>query len=116
MDYEAFARLSLDPVRLAALGRSVEGTLSADELTTAMGIDRRASLETLAALRLAGITDADDRVQIDALREVAGTLPKPEEASPAIIEGEWTPREIRVLEHYFSGCLLYTSDAADDLA
>ena len=103
VDYEHFARLCLDRVRLAALGRSVEGTLTADELMTAMGVDRRTALETIAALRLAGITDDNDRVRIDALREVAGTLPKPEDASAAITDGEWTPSEIKVLETYFSG-------------
>ena len=103
VDYEDFARLCLDPVRLAALGRSAEGDLTAEDLVAAMGVSRRTALETIAALRLAGITNEDDQLLLDALREVAVTLPKPEDASAAITEGEWTPSEIKVLKTYFSG-------------
>ena len=103
MDYEDFARLCLDPVRLAALGRSAEGELTAEELVAAMDVSRRTALETIAALRLAGITDEDGHLRIDALREVAGTLPKPEDASSTITEGEWTVSETKVLKRYFSG-------------
>ena len=103
VDYEDFARLCLDPVRLAALGRSAEGDLRTDGLVAAMGVSRRAALETIAALRIAGITDEDDQLLLDALREVAVTLPKPEDASAAVTEGEWTPSEIKVLKTYFSG-------------
>ena len=103
MDYEDFARLCLDPVRLAALGRSAEGNLTTEELVGAMGVSRRTALETIAALRLAGIINEDDQLLLDALREVAVTLPKPEDASATITEGEWTPSEIKVLKTYFSG-------------
>ena len=103
VDYEDFARLCLDPVRLAALGRSAEGTLNPEDLVAAMGVSRRRALETIAGLRLAGITGEDDRVLIDALRQVAGTLPKPEDAAPAITEGDWTVGETKILETYFSG-------------
>jgi RimJ/RimL family protein N-acetyltransferase len=103
MDYENFARLCLDPVRLAALGRSAEDALSVEVLMAAMDVPRRTALETIAALRLSGLTDADDRLLLEALRDVAATLPKPEEASPAITEGDWTPGEIEVLRSQFSG-------------
>ena len=103
VDYEDFARLCLDPVRLAALGRSAEGGLTPEELVAAMDVSRRTALETIAALRLAGITDEDGHLLIDALREVAGTLPKPEDASPTITEGAWTASETKVLKAYFSG-------------
>jgi len=103
VDYEDFARLCLDPVRLAALGRSVDGTLTPEELVAAMGVTRRTALETIAGLRLAGMIDQDDRLLIDELRVVAGTLPKPEGASPAITDGDWTAGETKVLKTYFSG-------------
>ena len=103
VDYEDFARLCLDPVRLAALGRSAERDLTTENLVAAMGVSRRTALETIAALRLAGVTDEDDQLLFDVLREVAVTLPKPEDASAAITEGEWTPSEIKVLKTYFSG-------------
>jgi len=103
VDYEDFARLCLDPVRLAALGRSAEGSLTPEDLVAGMRVSRRTALETIAGLRLAGITDGDDSLLIDALREVAGTLPRPEDAAPAITEGDWTVGEMKILETYFSG-------------
>jgi len=103
VDYEDFARLCLDPVRLAALGRSAEGTLTPEDLVAAMNVSRRTALETIAGLRLAGITGADDRLLTDALREVAGTLPRPEDAAAVITEGDWTAGETRILTTYFSG-------------
>ena len=103
MDYEDFARLCLDPVRLAALGRSAEETLTPEDLVAAMNVSRRTALETIAGLRLAGITGADDRLLTDALREVAGTLPRPEDAAAVITEGDWTAGETRILTTYFSG-------------
>ena len=75
MDYEAYARLCLDPVRLAALGRATEGTLTPDALTEVLGISRRRALEVIAGLRLSGITDDDDRLLNAALHEIAATLP-----------------------------------------
>jgi RimJ/RimL family protein N-acetyltransferase len=68
-----------------------------------MSVSRRTALETIAGLRLAGITGGDDRLLINALREVAGTLPRPESAAPAITEGDWTVGETKILETYFSG-------------
>lgn len=103
MDHEEFARLCLDPVRLAALGRAAEGRLTAEALGAAMDVSRRTALETIAGLRLAGITDDEDRLLLDALRDTAGTLPRPEEASSEITMGEWTPSEIEILERHFSG-------------
>jgi RimJ/RimL family protein N-acetyltransferase len=90
-------------LRLAALGRSLEGTLTPEELVEAMGVPRRAALETIAALRLTRMIDQDDRLVIDELRAVAGTLPKPEDAAAVITEGDWTAGETRILETYFSG-------------
>lgn len=95
--------MCLDPVRLAALGRSVEGTLTTDALVAATGTTRRAALRTIADLRLAGITGQDDRVVIEQLRTIAGTLPKAEDAAATITEGDWTTGEKKILETYFSG-------------
>ncbi len=103
VDHEDYARLCLDPVRLAALGRAAEGTLVAGELSDALGISRRAALETIAALRLAGLLDDDDCLALETLHTVASTLSKAEPASDAITAGDWTNAERKVLRTFFSG-------------
>lgn len=103
VEHEDFARLCLDPTRLAALGRAVERTLSADALSRAMDIRHRDALEVIADLRLAGLIDADGGLQRDVLREIAGTLPQPEPASVAITTGDWSEDELKILRTFFSG-------------
>jgi len=103
VDHEDFARLCLDPVRLAALGRAAEGTLTPQDLSDGMTISRRTALETIAALRLAGLVAADDRLLDGTLHRIAATLPKAAPASAAVIAGDWTSRERKVLQTFFSG-------------
>ena len=103
VDYEDFARLCLDPVRVAALGRAAEGSLNADSLSRAMDVRRRVALEAIADLRLAGLIDVDGEVLRDSLRSIAATLPRPESASPAITAGDWSDDEAQVLRTFFTG-------------
>lgn len=103
MDYGDFARLCLDPVRAAALGRAAEGSLSADALSRALDIRRRDALEAIADLRLAGLIDDDGELLRDGLRSIAATLPRRESASPAITAGDWSDDEVQVLRTFFSG-------------
>lgn len=103
MDHEDYARLCLDPVRLAALGRAAEGTLTAGELSDAMRVTRRAALETIAVLRLDGLVDGDDHLVAEELRRIAATLPMAEPASDVITAGDWTGAERKVLQTFFSG-------------
>lgn len=103
MDYGEYARLCLDPVRAAALGRAAEGSLTADGLSRAMDIKRRDALEAIADLRLAGLLDADGGLSREALQDIAGTLPQPEPASVAITTGDWSEDELKVLRTFFSG-------------
>jgi len=103
MDYEEYARLCLDPVRLAALGRAAEGTLTAEALTDGLNISRRRALETIAGLRLSGLTDENDRLLPGTLHEIAGTVPQAEPAAESITAGDWTAGEVKVLETFFSG-------------
>lgn len=103
MNYEEYSRLCLDPVRLVALGRAVEGRLTPETLTDALGISRRRALKTIAGLRLSGLTDEDDRLLPGALHEIAATVPQAEPAADSITEGDWTASEVKVLETFFSG-------------
>lgn len=102
MDYEDFARLCLDPVRLAGLGRAAEGSLSAEGLVDGLDLTRRTALETIAGLRLAGVVDDDGRLVTDALHAIAATLPRAEPASDAVLAGDWTAAESKVLNTFFS--------------
>jgi len=103
VDAEEFARICLDPVRLAALGRSVDGTLTVDVLSDALGVTRREALEAVGELRLSGLIDEDGKLLSRTLHTIAGTLSKPPGASPEITDGEWSDTERRVLEIFFSG-------------
>ena len=103
VDYDDFARLCLDPLRLAALGRAAEGTLTPEGLSDDMAVTRRTALEAIATLRLAGLVDGGDRLDADALHAVAATLPSPESAAKEITAGDWTSAELKVLRTFFSG-------------
>jgi len=103
VEYEDYARLCLDPTRLVALGRAAEGSIDADTLTQNLGVQRKDALKAVADLRLAGLIDADGTLLQEGLRSVAGTLPRPEPASPAITEGEWTEEERKILRTFFTG-------------
>jgi RimJ/RimL family protein N-acetyltransferase len=108
MDHEGFARLCLDPVRLAALGRAAEGSVRADALARTMGIRRREALQAIADLRLAHLVDDDGHLIDDELHSIAATLRGPEPASPAIVVGEWSDAEVKILQSFFSGERLTT--------
>ena len=103
MDYEEYARLCLDPVRLAALGRAAEGTLTPEALAESLGVPRRRALETIAGLKLSGLTDEHDRLVGRALHDIAGTVPQVAPAAATITEGDWTAGEVRILQTFFSG-------------
>ncbi len=103
MDHEAFARLCLDPTRLAALGRAAEGELTIDGLAGAFGLERRAALRIVGGLRAAGLVDESGRLDQTVLRGITQTLPGESGASSEVLEGEWSQEEIRVLRTFFAG-------------
>ncbi|MEN8114835.1 MAG: GNAT family N-acetyltransferase [Actinomycetota bacterium] len=103
MDAIDFARLCLEPSRLAALGRAVEGQLSADALAEALDVSRRDALTVIADLRVAGLVDATGALNRETVRAIAQAIPGPEEPAPHILEGEWTEEERKVLRTFFAG-------------
>jgi hypothetical protein len=106
MDHEDFARLCLDPIRLAALGRAAEGEVTADGLAESFDLKRRDALAVIGVLRAAGLVDERGRLERSMLRSVALTLPGEIEPSQEILEGDWSPEEVRILRTFFSGSRL----------
>jgi len=103
MDPEDFARICLDPLRLAALGRAAEGEVTTDGLAAALDVGRRAARAAIATLRVAGLVDEHGRLDQSALRRVALALPAESQPSEEILEGDWSPEEVRILRTFFSG-------------
>ncbi len=106
VDYEDFARICLDPLRLAALGRAAEGEVTTDSLAEAFDLGRRDALAAIATLRVAGLVDERGRLDRSALRDVALALPAESQPSQEILEGDWSQKEVRILSTFFSGSRL----------
>ncbi len=102
MDPADFLRLALDPVRLSLLGRAAEGRIDVAEVAAALHVPERTVLEALGRLRSAGLL-AGDRLDRNALREVAAALPREPAADPELAGGDWSEEEATVLSRFFSG-------------
>ncbi len=105
-------RIVADPVRLALLGRAVEGRVSIDEVSDSLNLPKKRVAEALGKLRAIGLID--DGLQIDQslLRKAAANLPSPAEADAVITDGPWTTEEKRVLRRFFTGTRLTEIPAA----
>jgi hypothetical protein len=99
-----YLRLALDPIRLAVLGRSVEGPVDMQATTSALGVPAKKIQEAVGSLRASGLLDADLRLDRDALRSVAAALPSFEPAD--LPEGPWSATEVDVLRRFFTGSRL----------
>lgn len=105
MDLDAFLKLLLDPDRLAVIGAIARGPRGTDDLVAATGVDRRDVLETLGALRAAGVlTDGRDEHALDpaVLRELAARLPQPAPPDASVFHG-MTAAEREILGRFFRG-------------
>ena len=103
MDPLDFARVCLDPKRLAALGMAARGRLSAAELSEALHVERRDALVIVGDLRAAGLVGADGRLEREMLKSIARGLPAPEGPAEHILEGDWAEDELRVFHTFFTG-------------
>ena len=102
-----FLRLTLDPVRLAVLGRAVAGPVEPDRLAAELGVAERKVLDAVARLRDAGLLTEALELDRTSLRAVAEALPQLPPPDPAIAgTGEWTPTEREVLSRFFTGSRL----------
>ena len=105
LDATTFARIAVDPIRLAILGAAAVGALDADAIATALGVAKRKVLKEVAGLEAAGLV-SDGRLSAETLRSVARALPQEPAASALALEGTWTDEEVRVLASFFSGSRL----------
>jgi hypothetical protein len=96
----------LDTDRLAIAGTLVAADRSTEELAAATGIDNRAVIEAVGALRSAGLVSSVDgthHLEVEALRGIANDLVDPELPMDPVIGYGMTDEERDVLGRYFEG-------------
>jgi hypothetical protein len=106
MTPEEFLRLTVDPLRLAILGRAAEGPVDSADLASALGVQHRRVLGAIGKLRNAGLLDDSLRLDAGVLRRLAGALPGARPASTHIVEGPWSAEEATILDRFFEGSRL----------
>lgn len=107
LDVRDFLRLVLDPLRLAVLGRAVEGPVDVEQIASTHNRPVRDVQEAVGRLRAAGLLDDDLELDRAALREIAASLPQSPPVDPELLEsGNWTADEAEVLARFMSGSRL----------
>jgi len=102
LDPTSYARIALDPVRLAILGAAAAGPVDLDVIAAALGVPVRRVAREAAGLEAAGLLD-EGRLVTERLREIAKALPQQPDASALALEGEWNEDEAKLLATFFSG-------------
>ena len=95
-------RSVLDPVRLAVLGASVPAAVNIAEMSAALNVSRGEIARAIGDLRTAGLLQEDGRLDRDALRAIARTLPSRSGTRGEPVEGPWTDDEAQVLGRFFA--------------
>jgi hypothetical protein len=107
LDVRDFLRLVLDPLRLAVLGRAVEGPVDVEQIASTHNRNVRDVQEAVGRLRAAGLLDDDLELDRAALRGIAASLPQSPHVDPEILEsGIWSEDEAEVLARFMSGSRL----------
>jgi hypothetical protein len=101
-----FLSVAVDPVRLAVLGHAAVGPVDATRLAGDLGVSEKKMLEVIGKLMAAGLLDSDRRLDRDALRAVAQSLPQDAPIDPELIAQGWTEEEAATLGKFFSGSRL----------
>lgn len=112
MDAREYLRLSLDPVRLALLGRAAEGAVDVRAVATAFDVPERAVVAALGKLRSAGVVDEDLQLDLETLRAIAANLPQLPPAAPGVVGEGWSVDEVELLGRFFSGSRLTSIPSA----
>lgn len=101
-----FLRLTLDPIRLAVLGASVRAPVDVEALAGDLHVPIRKVQEALGRLQSAGLITSDRRLDQDALRGLAQSLPREAPIDPELLAAGWSPEEADTLSRFFSGSRL----------
>lgn len=101
-----FVRLTVDPVRLAILGRAASGPVEATSLAGELDVHLKQVLSGIVRLREAGLLTDENTLDRGALRELARSLPDDVAVDPAVVDGPWSSEEVQVLSRFFEGSKL----------
>ena len=106
LDPQEFLRLTLDPIRLAVLGEAARGPVDVDPLADALDVPIRKVQEALGRLQSSGLITGERRLDDNALRQLAQSLPQEAPIDPALLAAGWSPEEADTLSRFFSGSRL----------
>jgi hypothetical protein len=101
-----YLRLTLDPVRLAVLGRAAVAPVDAAALAEQLGLRPRRVLNEIGKLRSAGLLSEDLRLDRKVLSSIAEAMPRAVPADPSLLQGAWSDDELETLGRFFSGSRL----------
>jgi hypothetical protein len=104
LDVRAYLSITLDPIRLAVLGRAAIGPVQLTELSDELDEPLRRVAEAIGSLRAAGLLTEDLRLDRNQLRTLAMSLPREAAPDPGIVsETLWSPEEREILNRFISG-------------
>ena len=106
LDSREFMRLTLDPIRLAVLGSAARGPVDIGVLADELLITERKVREALGKLQSAGLVSGDGVLNVDALKELARSLPREAPIDPELLAAGWSREEAQTLSRFFSGSRL----------
>jgi len=107
-DLAAWARLTLDPDRLAVIGQLATSTPTAAEVAAITGVPERRVLEALGAFVSAGFVRAEGArytLDLDTLRALASSQRPADDVDASVLHG-MTDDERVVLARFFAGSRL----------
>ena len=107
-----YLRITIDPLRLAILGRGAVGPVDPDALAAELHEDSRRVRRETGRLVEAGLLGRDLRLDRAELRRIAQALPQAAPADPVLLEGPWTAEEAHQLAQFFSGSRLVSLPTA----
>lgn len=100
-DPTEFLRLAVDRIRLALLGDAAVRQVDVARVAAALDEPVPKVERALGRLRGAGLIDADLRLDVAVLRQIASQLPELAPADDAVLSGTWSEEERLVLARFF---------------
>lgn len=95
-------RAVLDPVRLAVLGASVGEAVHISEVSATLNVPRAEIARAVGDLRSCGLLQPDGKLDAEALRTIARSLPGRTGRAGEPVEGPWSDEEAQILGRFFA--------------